>query len=327
MSLTEIGREAADATSESGGGTTNEDYERIDVSGMDFIKMHPGPTAIKGVAKGLRYLPPAPDENSEYDDNDRGSAGLVLGAPTIPDDDDIDDVGVFKASDGQTGDDFKVVNVEDDSIDTYEVGISVGTMFESEEVDDFGIDEGILTLSTSAGRSAVRTLDVRGLANADVLRNDDGEPDIQDNGYPTTNDALIETHPDNDNDSYTQPRYARDPQIRPDVEGEEIIILLQRLSEVDEDYDGNSHWVTVLANLDDDRQQELAEEYAEDGYYEPEEPEAFIREFNGTEYLRLAPTMEFEPDDALLQSTQWMEWRWPSEERTEELAEKQGVSQ
>jgi hypothetical protein len=331
MSITELGREAARSSSSdddggsSGGQAQADDYERIDVSDLTFTKMHPGPTAIAGTAEALRYFPPAPDD-AEYDDNGRGSAGVVLGNPTIPDDDDFDSVSIFKST-SQSGDDFKVVNTDDENVDVYDVGISVGQMFESEETDAFDVDETILTLSTSAGRSVTRTLDVRGLANADVVRNEDGAPAIQeDTGWPTTNDALIEKHPGNDDENYTPPRFSRDPQLRDDVEGEQVIIMLQRLAEIDPDYDGSSFWATVLADLPDERQQELAEGYANDDYMDGDEPADFIHEINGSELISLAPTMEFEPDDALLQATQWVEWSFPDEAEVERLREEQGVS-
>lgn len=325
MSITEIGKEAARSSSSDNDDdqSSADEYERVDVSDQDFIKLHPGPTAIEGVARGLRYFPPAAE--SEYDDNDRGSAGLIIEDPAVPDDDGLESVSVYEATQ-ERGDDFKVVNTDDDQIDEYDVGISVSEMFESEEVDDFGVDEGIVTLSTSAGRSVARTLDVRGLANADLIRTDDGAPEIQDHGYPETNDALIEKNPDNDDNTYLPPRYARDPQLRPDVEGQRVVILIQRMANVVDDYDGNSHWATVLADLDDDRQQELAETYADDDFYDGDDPEDFLEDINGEELIQLAPTMEFEPDQALVDATQWMEWHWLDDDELDQLREEQGVS-
>lgn len=325
MGLIDIGNEAANEASDrnesSGSGG---EFEKIDVSGMDFVKPHPGPTAIKATVTDLRGFSPAPDENGNYSDDDRGWAGLILEDLTIPEDEDFEAVAAFENT-TETGDDFKIVNTDDDSVDEYDVGISVGGMFESEKVDDLGDGPFVLKTSTSAGRSIVRTLDRRGLDNLDLLRTEDGEIEIQDNGYPTTNDALVETHPDNDSDNYTAPRYSREPQIRPDVEGQEIVIILQHLKNVKDDYEGRSHWATVLASLDPETQDELAEEYA-NSYHGGDEPEDFLKEVNGEEMIRLAPTMEFDVDEDLLVETQWVEWAWPSPERTEELREEQGVT-
>jgi len=325
MSLSEIGKEAADAASDDGGsgGSDVVDYERVDLSNMDFVKPHPGTTAVAGTVVGLRYIPPAPDNNGQYDDNDRGWAGLILKDPYIPDDDDFDSVGIFKST-KEVGDDYKVVNKDHDSVDVYDAGVSVGSMFESDEIDEFDTDEIILKLSTSAGRSVIRTLDVRGLANADMLRDDNGKIKLNENGYPESNGGLIETHPGNDDDNYTHPRYARDPQLRPDAEERDVVILLQHMAEVKDDYDGNAHWATVLADLDDDRMEELSQQYAENPYFESDDPASFIHDVNGVDMIRLTPTMDYEPDESLVRATQWYEWRWVPEDELEDLRKAEG---
>lgn len=329
MSIADIGKEAAEASSTDTDDEPDADYdeyERADVSDAEFIKMHPGPTAIEVTVEGLRYFPPAPDGQGEYDDSDRGYAGLILTDPEVPDDEIAESVGIFQST-TDTGDDYKVVNVNDDSVDVYDAGVSVGQMFESDRADAFDVEQGVLNLGTNAGISVVRTLDVCGLENADVVRTEDGDPEIQENGWPTTNNGLIEEHPRNntDDDFYEAPRYFRDPQLRPDVEGQRVIVLLQHMSNVIEDYEGNAHWATVLAQLDDERTEELAQEYADDDYTNGDDPDDFIWEVSGEQYIQLAPTTEFEPDDALQYETEWMEWNWPSDERVEELADEQGV--
>jgi len=311
MSLTDIGKEAAEATSSGGsdGGSSDvdpDDYERIDVSDMGFVKVHPGPTAISGTIVGLRYFPPY--DEGEYDDGDRGFAGIVLEDAHIPDDDGMPNVAIYEST-SEKGDDYKVVNTDDDSVDTYEIGVSVGNMFESEEVDEFSHDQVVVKLDTSAGRSVARTLDVSGRFNADLVRTDDGSPKIFDHGYPEFNDGLIEECPDNDEDHYEPPQYIRDPEVRPDVEGQEVTVIFQHMANVVDDYDGNSHWSTVLADLDDERQQELAEEYAASEYFAGDEPADFIDDVDGTDVLRLAPTSEFEPSEENVAATHYTEWR------------------
>ena len=325
MSIADIGREAAESSSGGGQTSTDNDYERIDVSEMSFVKAHPGPTAIQGTAVALRYFAPAPDDDGEYDDDARGWVGLILDDPSIPDDDDFGSVSIFENT-SETGDDYKVVNTDHDTVDVYDVGVSVGKMFESEEVDEFPEGTYVLKLSTGAGRSVARTLDVRGLANADLLRTDDGAPEIQDHGYPEYNGALVEKFPGNDEETYKPPRYARDPQLRPDVEGSKVVVLLQHLAEIDEDYDGPSHWATILADVGEERAEELSGAYAEEpGFYGSGDPEAYIHDINGVEVIRLAPTMEFEPDEDLVRATRWLEWRWVGDDELETLCEEQGV--
>jgi len=324
MSIADIGREAAEASTaeREDGGQSEYDYERIDVSDASFVKMHPGPTAVEATVTGLRYF--APYNDGEFDEDGRGAVHVVVEDMAIPSDDSLEGVAIFESA-SDTGDDFKVVNTEDDNVDVYDIGVSVGQMFESEQVDEFGIDgQAVLKLSTGSGRSVARTLDVNGLPNADVVRDEDGTPVLQDSGFPTSNNGLIEKHPDNDDDFYEPPRYHRDPQLRPDVEGERVIILLQHMSNVVDDYDGNAHWATVLAELDDERMSELAELYAEDPFYSGSEPEDFIRELDGREFIKLAPTSEFEPDEELVYETAWLDWNYPDDDELERLQEEQG---
>ncbi len=329
MSIADIGREAAQASTEESDEQTATDgeYENIDVSDAEYIRMHPGPTAVEATITGLRYFP-AFTESGDLDTDARGEVYPIITDVEVPDDDSLDAVGIFEST-TTTGDDYKVVNTDNDGVDVYDVGVSVGQMFESTQVDTFGIEDGdigVLKLSTGAGRSVARTLDVKGLPNADVSRTEDGTPDIKDHGWPVSNNGLVETHPDNGDDFYEPPRFARDPQLRPDVAGQRVIILVQEMANVVPDYTGNAHWATVLGALDEERQMELAETYAEDSFYNGDTPESFLEEFGGEQYIDLAPTAEFEPDDDLVRATTWLEWSYPSEERVMELREEQGVT-
>lgn len=326
MSIVDIGEEAArSASRDTADGSTGDgsgvDYERMDVTDMSFAKVHPGPTAVAGTVTGLRLLPPG----EQFDDDARADVGIVIEDPYIPADDGLEDVAIFEST-TDTGDDFKVINTEDSEVSVYDAGVSVGSMFEADQVDTFGVDTIIAKFSTGAARSIARTLDVRGLPNADVERDDSGTPILQDNGYPSSNGGLVEKFPGNDDDTYVQPRYARDPQLRPDVAGEEVTLLVQHAANVLPDYDGNAHWATVLADLDDDRISELSETYANDPYQDGDEAEAFINDVDGVEMLELAPTMEFEPDQALQIDTEYLEWAWPDDDTLERLRDEQGVT-
>lgn len=321
MSIADIGRKSAQESSSDSSSSSDDggEYERLDTSGMQFVKMHPGPTAIRATISAIRYFPPAPDSERE------GTATLVLENPSVPEDEEFEGVSFFEST-TEKGDDFKIVNADDENVDVYDAGVSVGQMFESDEVEDLPDGKFCLKMSANAMRSVVRTLDVKGLPNLDLLRTDDYEPEIQDNGYPTTNDALIEKCPDNDEDNYTPPQYSRDPQLRPDVQGREVVIMMQRLARIDPEYEGGAFWATVLADVEDDREAELLETYVEDDFYTGDTEEDFLHDINGDEFLKLSPTDEFEPDQDLLVNTQWITWHWPSEERIEQLREEQGVT-
>mgnify|MGYP000550661536 CR=1 FL=1 len=62
----------------------------------------------------------------------------------------------------------------------------------------------------------------------------------------------------------------------------------------------------------------------DDPYYDGDEPEDFLQDFNGTEYLRLAPTMDFSPDEDLVRDTGWVEWSYPDDDQLEALREEAG---
>jgi hypothetical protein len=271
-----------------------EDYERVDVSGMEFAKMHPT-VAVSGTARTLRYLPGDPDEGNL----DRGSAGLIVEDPSVyTAEPEFEGSTIFKAT-GDRGDDYKVVNVDDDATNEIpDTGVDFdGNVFYSDQIDGFDVDELVLKLTGNAGRSATCCLDVHGEGRADVERDEDGEMILSDNGYPTYNGSLLERF-DNDEENYTPPRFARDTQLRPDVEGQEVVIMLRRTRDVIGDYHGDAYWTNVL----------VADDGAEDGYTE------------------LEPTDEYEPDEALVRATNWLEEAYPSDEQIARACIAQGVS-
>jgi len=366
MSITDIGRESAEESS--GQAETGEDYERFDVTGMDYLKNHPT-TGPAGTARTLRYFPGDPDE----DNLDRGYTGLVVDDPYIVNDDELT-ANVIVENDKSKGDDFKVVDLSDDAtqiltasgpvdffdedteIDSFEdamgIDFSSNNMYgdvrafidtddademiaEASDADDeatlddldsvspvqaatlraddigveeladtdaediesgFNTDSVIIKLTGNSGRGTAQCLDVHGAGGADVIRTDNGEPEInEDSGYPEYNGALIEYTNVEDEGDYTPPRFARDTQLRPDIEGEEVAFLLQRQSDVQEDYDGDSYWSTVLTK-------------GETGEWE-----------------KVVPTDEFEPDQSMVQATRWVEG-YPSNKEILEARRSQGVT-
>lgn len=290
MSITEITRDHAQSTDSEGDGPES-DFERYDVTDHSYIKVHPT-TAVGGTAVALRRFPGDPN-----DDDDDGFVGLVVEDPFLKtDEDSFEGSTVFQSRSDPA--DLKVVNTDDKQTDTEDVpGVIFDTaMFKAvncetfEGTDDFGSsDRYIIKLTGNAGRSAARCLDVSGLQNGDVVRDDSGVPELNENGYPFYNGGLVEKHPENDDNNYTPPRYVRDPQLRPDMQGEDVIYVLEYTSDVIDDYEGNSYWSTVLVDTDDGR------------------PDV------------VEPTTEFEPDEDLVMATRWLEWTYPSDERIDEI--------
>lgn len=373
MSITDIGKEAAENQS-SGQSIDPDDYSPFDVTGMHYLKTHPQ-TAPAGTARTVRYFVPG-DPNDDDVDADRGYNGLIIDNPYVINDDELASTVILE-NDSQKGDDFKLVDLSDETTDVLTAsgpadffdedaeerperdfsdinGIDfagnsmygdvrayiggdeakamieeaedadgrksveelesasdvqvatlrdndVSTMSDLEEMDietvadmgDFGVDQLIVKLTGNAGRGATQCLDVHGSGSADVVRDDDYVPELNERGWPDSNHALVEYF-DNDDDNYTPPRFARDPEIRPDIEGEEVAYLLQRRSEVVDSYDGNSYFTTVLVQGDDG------------------------------EWGSVSPTDEFEPSDLLVAATEWVEG-YPSKAEVLAIREHRGV--
>lgn len=307
--ITDVGADAAheSSTRQSGGSDDYEsEYERFDVTGLAFGKQHPT-TAVRGEATVLRYFP-----DWDNDEPDRGYFGIVIEDPSVVTDDEALDGTVVFESTEDTGDDFKVVNTDDGETKVIEgSGVDfAGNLFYGEQVDDLDTDTLVLKATGSSGRSIASTLDVKGAGNAhSVGAFNDEDIELHDGGFPQHSGHLVEYHPDGRDGE--RPRIARDTELRPDVEGRDIVVMIQRLRDIQEDYDGPAYWATVFADVEDDRQDELAEYYA--GRYnsthdDEREADDFIHEVDGEEMVRLQPTDEFEPDADLLRDTGYIQW-------------------
>jgi hypothetical protein len=328
--ITDIGASAAqESQSDNGSDNYNNDeydYERFDLNGCAFGKAHPT-TAVRGTAVALRKLF---DEN----DPDRADVATILDDPEIVTSEETLEGSVVVQSE-EEGDQFKVVNTDDDQTKVLEgMGIDfAGNTFYGDVETDFGdMDRLALKRGGGAGRRIARTLDVAGARAAEALieRDEDGtitDMELDDDGFPAHNGGYVEY----DNTGDELPRQSRDPELRDDVEGREIVIMIQRLAEIDPDYDGPSYWATVFANLDDERAAEVTGAYAEES--DGKEPEDFVTELTisdgssdsrSVEFVRLKPTDEFEPDEDLLRDTGYISWRRPDIETLNEAREAEG---
>lgn len=330
MSITDIGSAAAESTSGRSEAVDPEDYERMDVSDANFVKAHPGPTAVGGTAVGLRYLPGDPEQEGY----DRGDVGLVIDDPFLVGDDTLSDVAVFEGNPTES-DQYKILNVADKAtqvLDGSGVMFDKNTYLSVEVSEDELPDQMILKLSGNAGRSAAQCLDVNGTGCADVVRNDDGLPALNENtGFPEHNGKLVEYLDAEDDDDYIPPIFSADAQLRDDVIGEEVTVMFQRLEEVKEGYEGPAYWTTVFADVEDERAQDLAGQYARGDSDDRENPDDFFGEVNGSEMLELSPTDEFERDQLTMRATAFLRGtdeggHWPTDDEMDTLREEQGVS-
>lgn len=312
--ITDIGAAAAEESQNSSGDGENGeqyDYDRFDFDGCSFGKQHPT-TAVRGEVVALRKL---------YDENDpdRADVAVILDNPSIVTDDETLEGSVVVQSE-EEGDQFKVVDTDDDQTKVLEgMGIDfAGNTFYGDVEDDFGyMDRIALKRGGGAGRRISSTLDVAGdrAAEAQIERDENGnitDMTLDDDGFPAHNGGYIEY----DNSGDELPRQSRDPEIRDDVDWQEVVIMIQRLAEIDPDYDGAAYWATVFANLSEERTTEVTEAYAEDS---DKEASDFVTELDGTEFVRLSPTSEFEPSDDLLGETGWISWNGIDRSSTEEV--------
>lgn len=303
MGITDVG---ADAAQESRAQREEQsdyesDYERFDTSGMAFVKQHPT-TAVRGTANVLRYYP-----DWDNDQPDRGYFGVVLEDASILGADDDEDLagGAIFTNTEESGDDYKVVDLNDEETKELEgSGVDfAGNLFYGEQADGFEEDQIVLKATGSSGRSIASTLDVKGSGSAhSVGFNNDEEIELHDGGFPEHSGHLIEYDP-RGRDNGEMPRIARDTQLRPDVEGKEIIIMVQRQRDIDDEYEGPGYWATVMVETDDDGDFTAAD---------------------GTEFVSLGPTDEFEPDDDLVRDTGYILWRRVDDDVLNEAREEAG---
>lgn len=313
--ITDLGAQAAEGSQEN----DTQEYDLFDLETVDgYGRQHPA-SAIRGDTVALVSLP------TQDGPSDRGGLAVILDNPELVVDDGLED-SVVVHDDTESGDDWKVVNLADDS--TRGIGptgpdadLTVDDADDMTGVDFDGrafygnvsqsfpeeMDRVAVKRSGGAGRSIVQTLDVKGdtPASEALTWDDDGNMDVvevDDGGFPAHNGGFIEYDPQENGEI---PRQARDPQLRPDVDGESTILMIQRLADVDPDYTGRAYWATVFANPDEARRDELAERYAEE---DGSEPESYVADLDGDTFLRIEPTSEFEPDPALLEETGWVDF-------------------
>lgn len=197
----------------------------VDLGETPFVKFTPT-TMVTGTFPEDEGNPIIrfPDDENNDGRRDQGYLGLVL-----------DDVGaeveefestvVLETENDTT--DYRIFDLEDDQTSEVEgVGIKFGDrLYEGELVDaDAFADRAIVVVDRTASVSVARKLDVNGATNAGM---------DETTGQP--NGGLIEYAP-NDEDTEVNRRYARNPELREDLYGEEIGVLVSRREEMDEDY-------------------------------------------------------------------------------------------
>lgn len=228
------------------------DQINVDMGSVAFTHFHPTtiPTGVFPEDEGNPIIRFPDEENNEH--RHQGYLGLVLDDPdaivdseegtentVIVDVEDSNEVRVFNEDDSGTTVD------RDAGLVTYDPGQGE-RVYRGEFVDEFPVDRTILVVSGTAARSVAQKLDVNG---AEIAGMDEETGQV--------NDGLIEYNPDDNAD--VRWRYARPrPELREELYGSRIGVLLTRREEIDDENTGFDR------NLFDEESYEWDEEY-EDG--------------------------------------------------------------
>lgn len=276
----------------------------VDFGSTPFVKMYPT-TFISGTFPEDEGNPIIrfPDPTHNDGRRDQGYLGLVMDDLTI----DTESTYGFDTSEAvfcKTGEDdsteYRAVNFGDG--ETSEKfggdGVSIGgSTYEVEETVTEIEGRAILVVDRTASVSVARCLDVNGATYAGM-----------DESTGQVNGGLIEYKPD-DVDEDVSRRYARNPELREELYGAEVGVLVTRRSEVDEEF------AEMVAN--DDNQNDMMW-YKTVNVTEGEELEPVEGEPVGYSYLewRFDPTAGNLPDSDWEFVQEYVEAGAPTDEET-----------
>lgn len=223
-----------------GGGSQRESVDQIevDMGETPFVKFYPT-TALTGTFpedEGNPIIRFRDEQNNGH--GEQGYLGLVVDDLTIDQSED----GGFDMSEAfivETDDDdyteYRAVNFNDESTTEKYDGDAVNI-----DGDQYGIDEkvtslderAILVVDRTAAVSVAKKLDRDGATTADM---------DEDTGQPNT--GLIEYAPDgagevDDYDGTVSWRYARRPELRDELLGTDVTLLVSRREEIDDEFTG-----------------------------------------------------------------------------------------
>jgi len=200
----------------------------VDFGSMPFVKFYPT-TLVAGTFPADEGNPIIrfPDESNNDGRRDQGYLGLVLDDLHVITDEDegLGGAGIVKTDD-EDYTEYRIVNFDDDQTTEKYDGDAVSISGAQYGVDEIVTEiEGrsILVVDRTASVSVARKLDV----NGDTLAG-------MDETTGNVNGGLIEYAIDDD--APVNRRYARNPELREELYGAEVGIMVTRRSEVDEDF-------------------------------------------------------------------------------------------
>lgn len=224
-----VTEEVQEAASNSGSNEEQETLDQIEVDfgSTPFVKFYPT-TLVSGTFPEDEGNPIIrfPDASNNDGRRDQGYLGLVLDDLTILTDDDegMSEATFLKTSDSDSTE-YRAVNFADSETDEVFGGDGVDISGDKYEIEErvTSIDgRAILVVDRTAAVSVARKLDVNGATLAGM-----------DEETGQVNGGLIEYNP---GDEGPNRRYARNPELREELYGQEVGVMVTRRSEVDEDY-------------------------------------------------------------------------------------------
>lgn len=297
MALREQARDSAtEAQNRSNTGGSDNEYDGIDLTGDEFwVRLHPG-TLLSGTlpedeGNPLLKLNAYDDDAAEIDAH--GNLGIVLDDPSlIVDEEEGTESTVVLETDENDSSDFRVYNPDTKGAEVIE---DVGVEFDSgqgarinrgEIVDALPEDARIVvTVSGGGAQNVARRLDVVGeSARYDY---DAGEANDGLIEYPLYNDDGDAVDADGNPVNFSW-RYARAPELKDELYGAEIALLMD--------------WSSNMVNVDelDDDARERFEERDTDSYY--------YSVFNLDTGEEIEATTDGEPERYT-----WLEWRYDAD--------------
>lgn len=200
----------------------------VDFGSMPFVKFYPT-TLVAGTFPADEGNPIIrfPDESNNDGRRDQGYLGLVLDDLHVitNEDEGLGGAGIVKTDD-EDYTEYRIVNFDDEQTTEKYDGDAVSISGAQYGVDEIVTEiEGrsILVVDRTASVSVARKLDV----NGDTLAG-------MDETTGNVNGGLIEYAIDDD--APVNRRYARNPELREELYGAEVGIMVTRRSEVDEDF-------------------------------------------------------------------------------------------
>jgi len=204
------------------------DQIEVDFGSTPFVKFYPT-TLISGTFPTDEGNPIIrfPDASNNDGRRDQGYLGLVIDDLTIDTGDDtgfdMSEATFLKTSDSDSTE-YRAVNFNDDQTSEVFGGEGVDISGDKYEIDErvTSIDgRAILVVDRTAAVSVARALDVNGAEFAGM-----------DEETGQVNGGLIEYAP-NDEDTAVSRRYARNPELREELYGQEVGVMVTRRSEAD----------------------------------------------------------------------------------------------